>query len=789
MDVLAESLPAKEKANVIKLFELYDAKKYKKCLKLVDKLLEKSPKVTEYRVMRALVWLHISESAAEALTMAKEALKGSLGNPFSWHTCGTIYQKMHNYKEAGKCFERVAKINPQSLSALRNTINVHLHTRDYLAHRDICHKALLAHAETHQNWAAYALALRLLHQFPQSVMIVDELVTLMRRDGKAKASDLSGLLQFKAETLREAGRFEELATFLRTDGGSILNKEVRLKLELCAFRETKDAAASHKALLALIDLNPHNAEVVSEFLRHGPESMTHKLQLLQEKRSLCAAVEFLKIDNIGDDEWQAEFNKLYLAAADRFVPSFTRIARQLGRLPNRRPLVEATLIDGLATFTSSLSPTAELFALFVLADWNYALRKLPAALEFALQACDHTPSFEDAHILKAKILLAQGEVSAACAAARFAARLNTSDRALATSVARLLFRANRFEEADALFKQFIKGEDEVVEKNLHELQMSDFQLMRARTLLFRRQWTAALRQYAMLDEHFSGYFEDQLDFYSYGLRRFSPQPLYDIIKLNDGGLHRHKKFARNAIEYLHALLTYQRWCARLEQADEAEKLRIKEMSEEAAFCFPACISGNGIMKSPLTSEFVEQEKEKICLRLLRFDRGGEQPELHTALLLHFTQGGRWLAAGRSALHLLKSPPTAGRLKALKDFHQQLKKSTHDAPVIAEISEELAQKLESKLAGYQLEAKSHHQSSAEILREVIDRGELDEGRKLLESHVAAPEGLSFSEVQELMELASNEPVAYYTLAKRYFSPDPPIEDAPLSGTLDEPVSAS
>lgn len=791
MDVLVETVPQKETANFKKIIELYDAKKYKKGLKLSEKMIEKNPAVVEYRSLKALFWLNTPDQSTQALGLAKEVLLKNLGNPFCWQICGIIYRHAKNYKEAGKCYERALKSSPKNMSLLRDTANLQLHCRDYLSHRETRRRALIAHSEMHQNWISYALSLRLLMQFKEAVLVLDDLLRLIKNDSRVKAIELSNLLFFKAETLRDAGMYRELKDLLGQSGKTLLDEEKKLSLQLTVDEHFIDIEAVEANTERLLALNPNNEEVVDAFLRLSSKTSEEKLAFLLSKGSLCAALCQLKTDTLDDTAWAQAFQLAYSDAGRRFVPSFGRVVKQLGKNSSRNEAIDRVLKENFDSLCSELrmlgstveeDPTAELFATFVLAARLYAQQNFPEAFELVRSACEHTPSFEDAHILKAKLLLTQGKFAEAREAALFAAGLNAADRALTTQAVKILFRCNRLDEADILFKKFMRGSEEQAEKNLHDLQMMSFQHKRANALIARLQWVAGLRQFSQLHEHLATYFEDQFDFYSYAVRRFNVQPLFDLIKFNDEGIYQNKFFVKAMTDYLRALLRYKKFAQREEEFDEQERSELQKKRQKSPFALPDEVKRNASLSIELKPEFIEDEILKVSARLTRFAGKNPNLKLHEILFDLFWEKEIWPCALRSALHLTSCELTLKRIYILEQFLTKMKETRMNSEAVQKVADAALEKLGMNIASCKEKLKrgfpeQEEDDSKKILFGGNVKDAKQEALKLLEN----AQKLSHSSKVLLLDAVFEEicdPLLYYRIAELLY-PDSEFEDTQSS----------
>ena len=744
MEGLIESMPPKDATELKEIIELYDSKKYSKGLKKINKLLEKSPNSLEFQALQALFKFFLPEENVDALALMKGVLMKNLKSSFSWQVYGMIQQNKMQFKDAAKSFEQALKSNPKSPTLLRDTANLYLHCRELIPHREIRRRLLLAKPGVLQNWASYAISLHLLGQFSNALEVVDDFLAILVAEGPSKHFEISNVMTYRAVLLKEAGKWAELEKYIEKEDEKIKDSTVKLSLLFeCAVHLGRDDKKKLELLEKRMKMNSDNTEVILEWLKVNGKSSAESLEILVSKyKSSVAHTLFLEKVITDEAEWEKLFCSQLVSAGRKFVPSFARVICKLSEDPKRKAKILDILSKTLesirtkGTFLDSEEnedPTAELFVILLLAQFHFDQKDFAEAAKLAREASEHTPSYEDAFLIEARARLKLGQFEEACQAARDGQILNRADRGLTNNAALILFKAGRIEEAETLYKKFLKGTPEEIEKNIFDLHMLEFQRQRGKALFKAGYWTEGLRQLSHLQAAVKSFFGDQYDFYSYSLRKFGMIPLLEIIRFNDRKIAQTPLFVKGNLDYLEALVAYQKLAGN-------QPRRYPVVSGEKTLD----LAGDKIDLKFVASEIEEtvaflkkQAKSVVCDKLLI--------RIHTLLFDHFAEKGHILAAARSLNFLLAKKSLSPKLKHRAVLFKEKAKAAEG--VLAEVVAPLLASLDAQVA----ELTALGTKSWDRYATLISEGKDAELEAAIKEDTAQPEKLAYPQKKKALTL--------------------------------------
>lgn len=448
-----------------------------------------------------------------------------------------------------------------------------------------------------------------MHQYDEAVTVLDDLLGIISKDANFKGNEVSNILVYKLAILRDMKKWDAVAQLLEARDKDIKDQLFKTQLRYELATHQSDKPNRLKYLDELLRLNPDDAKYVLDYSQLSDKPQKEQIETLTgEYKSSMARI--LYLEKIIDDEelWRKELQTHLNKMAQKFVPSTSFVLKTLAKNESRSKFIDELLQKSLDSYTNTgklldsdvfEDPTVELFFFMLISHRHMDKGNYKEAVEFARKAAAHTPSFEDAFIQEARALIKLGEFEQACHAAREAQRLNTADRGIASNVCHVLLKSLRVEEADEKFKRFMRGTTENVEKNIHDLQMFEYERQRGIALIKQGRWREGLRQLSFVMEIESTYFDDQYDFYGYALRKFNALPLYQMLKYNDEKLCQNKLLVKGILKYIRYLRAF----SLLLDKSVEEKPLMAIFPAEASKQFD--LSGSKIDK-----KFVEEELTK-----------------------------------------------------------------------------------------------------------------------------------------------------------------------------------
>ena len=135
-------------------------------------------------------------------------------------------------------------------------------------------------------------------------------------------------------------------------------------------------------------------------------------------------------------------------------------------------------------------------------------------------------------MLKARILKRAGDPVGAAGTIDEGRSLDTADRFINSKCAKYLLRAEQIDLAIERMAEFIREGRSTLE-HLNDYQTSWFQVEMAKAYKRLDKRGHALRCCHQIAEHFNEFFEDQLDFHAYCIRKTTLTSYVNMLKLKD----------------------------------------------------------------------------------------------------------------------------------------------------------------------------------------------------------------------------------------------------------------
>eukprot|EP00659_Diplonema_papillatum_P005239 gene5239-7994_t len=185
----------------------YEAKQYKKALKLVDQVLKNNPNHAESLAMKGLVQSNLPNyNKTEAYDLVKLALSKHLKSLICWHVYGLLHRSNQNYTEAIKCYKQALKIEDNNVAILRDLAMLQTHMRDLASLTETRQKLLETKASSKVNWQMFAFAHHLQGNHDTALAILDTYEKIMGLpDTKYDASEF---LLYRILIKFESGDYE-----------------------------------------------------------------------------------------------------------------------------------------------------------------------------------------------------------------------------------------------------------------------------------------------------------------------------------------------------------------------------------------------------------------------------------------------------------------------------------------------------------------------------------------------------------------------------------------------------
>lgn len=218
-----------------------------------------------------------------------------------------------------------------------------------------------------------------------------------------------------------------------------------------------------------------------------------------------------------------------------------------------------------------------LWTLYVLSQHYLEIRDYSQALELINQAINHTPTFIELYMIKARIFKRQGAYEEAALHMQKARSLDYSDRYLSNKASRYLLRAGKIKEGDTIMKSFIR--DAGPESSIHELQVMWYEFVLGEIYVHKELYGPGIRQANFIYEHFENMEEDQFDFHSYCMRKYTLRAYVELMDRN-ASFRNFRFFGKAGYLALHGMKLYQNQVA-FKEKEEEEAMKKLSKSERS----------------------------------------------------------------------------------------------------------------------------------------------------------------------------------------------------------------
>lgn len=167
------------------------------------------------------------------------------------------------------------------------------------------------------------------------------------------------------------------------------------------------------------------------------------------------------------------------------------------------------------------APTTYIWLLYLLAQVQLHFRSFDDALATIQLALSHTPVLPELWMIQARIHKRMGDIYAAEESMAAARALDGQDRFLNAKHVKYLLRIDEVQEAEKVATLFIRKDSVDALTDLIEMQCMWFLLEEAESYARQGNLGMALKRYMTIERLFSEIYEDEFEFHSYCMRKFT----------------------------------------------------------------------------------------------------------------------------------------------------------------------------------------------------------------------------------------------------------------------------
>jgi peptide alpha-N-acetyltransferase len=187
----------------------------------------------------------------------------------------------------------------------------------------------------------------------------------------------------------------------------------------------------------------------------------------------------------------------------------------------------------------SEGPGVHPWAVALLAQHHASAGDPATGLTVLQTAVDHTPTNIDLYVMRSRMLAQNGDLSTAADVADEARSMDLADRYLNSLAVQACLAADRLTQAEDLAALFARqgagGPAKDGAANLTDMQCMWYTLGVADSHLRCGRLGLALKRYGVVRKHFEDFYEDQLDFHNYCVRKVTLRAYVRLLRLLDHG--------------------------------------------------------------------------------------------------------------------------------------------------------------------------------------------------------------------------------------------------------------
>ncbi|CAE7222157.1 unnamed protein product [Rhizoctonia solani] len=573
-------LASKEQSLFKELLSLYETRQYKKAIKTADTILKKSPTHGETICMKGLVFTNMPGKRDEGVELVRKGLALGLESHICWHVYGLVLKQEKNYAQALGAYSRALKYDVDNMNILRDAAQLQMQLRQFDQLVQTRHTLLSLRPTMRQSWVALAVAYQMNGDLEKADKVLVNYKSMLKNvpDYDCEHSEL---LLYHLRIMESLGKHEEVLAALdvyskqreildrtaivefRARNLSKANRKAEAAHEWTTLIEQNyESYAYYRGLLATQDIDLGKKTSV-HFKYHGGIDEKWPGNLTDESRSAALALfkklvtqypgatapKRLSLDVALGDDFRSLVEPYLWAGLQRGIPSLFVDIKSLYKNDEKRAVVEEIMEGFMAKLkpeevskesqpatngeTKPEPPTTYLWTLYYLGQHYSYCEDQEKALSFLDTAIAHTPTLPELYTARARALKRAGDFVRASFAAEAGRLLDGQDRWLNGKSAKYAMRAGRVEDANNLLGLFTRKDSLSPSADLAEMQSFVYLIQEGEAHRRAGRLPMALKRYNAVAQIFDDIWDDQYDFHSYCIRKFTLNIYTDTIHWED----------------------------------------------------------------------------------------------------------------------------------------------------------------------------------------------------------------------------------------------------------------
>ncbi|KAF2862846.1 N-terminal acetyltransferase A, auxiliary subunit [Piedraia hortae CBS 480.64] len=565
-------LPPKEQSLFRHLVQNYESKQYKKGLKAADQILRKHPDHGDTQAMKALILMN-QGFTTEAFDLCKLALKNSMKSHVCWHVYGLLYRQQKNYDEAIKAYRFALKLDPDSAQILRDLALMQIQTRDYKGYVTSRRTMLQARPQLRLNWTALAVGLHL----DGDLKAAEDVLTRYEESSKIAPSrgdvEHHEAVLYKNIIIAEQGDLERALQHLESVYKTVLDRTAVMEMKADYLLRLGRLEAAEKAYNDLLARNPERrayysglerAKGLDRSRKEDREKLLDMYSEWERRNERIDAARRIPLDFTEGTAFRERADAYLKRMFRKGVPSTFANLKELYADSAKMHTVQ-DLVEGYASANDAgvdgdeANKNWQLGINFFLAQhYNHPLSRDSAkAQQYIDRAIQLNSSSTDYtyHMTRARILKNLGAVDQAAVVMNEAREMDLKDRYINTKCAKYQLRNEQNQDAIDTMGLFTRKEAVGGPLgDLLDMQCVWFLVEDGESYLRQGRLALALKRFQSIYTIFETWYDDQIDFHTFSLRRGMVRAYVDMMRWEDR-LRDHPYYTRAALSAIRLCLT------------------------------------------------------------------------------------------------------------------------------------------------------------------------------------------------------------------------------------------
>ena len=561
----------------------FDAKDYKHCKNICDKILEKNGKEERAMALKGLSMFYINEKE-EGKKCINEALKINMNSSMAWHFYAIYLKEDGKISQSLSCYNQANKKDPNNYSVIRDLGYLQLFLRQLNSFEESARKAIDIRPNNLINWVTYGLASALVKNYNMAIIALESIDKINIET--LKKIDKFQIRLFIVYIKNLQGVYEEAMNYLlHWKNDFLIDKVVYYELIVKnALLNKKNNKTAMDYCNKLLEINCENIQYYLWYfyLKINDENLILKeyndlLSLdknnkyvdemfkiltedLEKKYPKSHIINKLKLSLSKNEQFKTLFDEYFLNQIKLNLPSCFKNVKFIYKYQKDKiPLCEEILIKYLTNIQNEKKINDELnnyiyisWAFFYASQHYLFLTDLEKSLKYINLAIDLLPSVVEYYMFKSKLLKHAFMINESCTSYFKAKELDTGDRYLNAKLTKIYFRLGNYEQAIEMTKEYI--DDPLKEENIEYYQCLWMYIEGGNSYLENKKLLYSHYLIKNIFNTFNTIINDQLDLYNFSLRRYMVYDLYQTIMFLDNITK--NKYLYKAIEKLDYLYSF-----------------------------------------------------------------------------------------------------------------------------------------------------------------------------------------------------------------------------------------